>query len=158
MAADGSSLLFRSLPPELGFTAEEKRAIRVFARILSTRVGNRRRFTCVIGDDSELRRLNKSFRGCDYATDVLSFPSHDSVGDLGELIISAERAEAQALEFGHDRTDEIRVLMLHGLLHLTGMDHEHDHGEMARAERKWRAELGLPATLIARASNARMAR
>jgi len=75
---------------------------------------------------------------------------------LGDLIISAERAQAQALKFGHNRLDEIRILMLHGILHLTGMDHENDSSEMERAERKWRVDLKLPASLIARASSTRM--
>lgn len=117
-------------------------------------MANGRPFTCVISDDAELRRLNNSFLGHDYATDVLSFPSQASVGELGELIISAERAEAQASDFGHDRIDEICILMLHGVLHLCGMDHEHDRGQMAIAEEKWREELGMPVTLIARTGHA----
>ena len=148
-------MLFRALPPELNLTPEEKRAIRSFARTLGTRVAKGRPFTCVIADDAELRRLNHSFLGHDYATDVLSFPSHASTGQLGELILSAERAEAQASEFDHDRIDEICILMLHGVLHLCGMDHEQDRGRMASAEQKWREELGLPVTLIARAARRR---
>ncbi len=109
----------------------------------------------MIADDTELRRLNYSFLGHDYATDVLSFPSHSSAGELGELAISAERAEAQASEFGHNRIDEICILMLHGVLHLSGMDHEQDRGQMAKAEQKWREELGLPVTLIARTARRR---
>ena len=58
----------------------------------------------------------------------------------------------QAREFGHSLSDEIRILMLHGVLHLLGMDHETDRGEMARAEARWRKKLNLPASLIARAS------
>jgi probable rRNA maturation factor len=69
------------------------------------------------------------------------------------MAISADRAEAQAAEFGHTRTDEIRILMLHGLLHLAGMDHEHDSGEMACAEQRWRSELKLPEPLIARTTS-----
>lgn len=152
MSVDGSTVLFRALPAPLQLNAEEKRAIRAFARILTNRVVNRRSFGCVVSDDSELRRLNEEFLGHDYATDVLSFPSHGSNGNLGEMIISAERAAAQALEFGHPRVDEIRILMLHGLLHLSGMDHERDAGEMEAAERQWREALDLPLTLIARAS------
>jgi len=151
MSQSDTTVLFRALPTELNFSPQEKRALRSFARLLGTRVTNRRPFTCVIADDAELRRLNNAFLGHDYATDVLSFPSHASVGELGEMIISAERAELQAAEFGHDRIDEIRILMLHGVLHLSGMDHEHDRGEMAKAEQKWREDLGLPVTLIARA-------
>lgn len=154
MSESGSSsgnLLFRELPSHLQFSADEKRILRRFARTLSADVVNGRMFICVISDDRELRRLNNTFLGHDYATDVLSFPTGETGDDLGEIIISAERAEAQAAEFGHDRLDEIQVLMLHGLLHLAGMDHERDQGEMSRAENKWREELGLPATLIARA-------
>jgi probable rRNA maturation factor len=73
-------------------------------------------------------------------------------GHLGELAISVERADAQANSFGHSRVDEIRVLMLHGLLHLAGMDHETDRGAMSRAEKKWRSYFALPATLISRAN------
>ncbi len=119
------------------------------------RVASGRPYVCVIADDAELQRLNRSFRGQDCATDVLSFSSEDPAPHLGDIAISAERAEMQALEFGHPRLDEIRILMLHGLLHLTGMDHERDHGEMARAEQKWREELGLPLALIARAHSRR---
>jgi probable rRNA maturation factor len=153
MSESGSSLLFRELPQHLRFSKEEKRNLRSFARIAGNRVANRRKFTCVISDDTELRRLNATFLGHDYATDVLSFPQPTNPENLGEIIISAERAEAQASEFGHHRVDEICVLMLHGLLHLAGMDHETDRGEMARAESKWREELGLPATLISRSHN-----
>ncbi len=100
-------------------------------------------FTCLIADDRELWRLNQQFLSHDYPTDVLSFPSRDADGGLGEIAISVERAAAQACEFGHTRIDEIRILMLHGVLHLTGMDHERDHGEMAQAEQQWRAEFGI---------------
>jgi probable rRNA maturation factor len=103
--------------------------------------------TCLITDDRELRRLNRQFRGLDYPTDVLSFPNHNG----GELAISLDRARAQAEEHGHSVFDELRILMLHGVLHLRGMDHETDSGEMARAELRWRRKLGLPAGLIERA-------
>jgi probable rRNA maturation factor len=95
-----------------------------------------------------MQKLNRDFLQHDYPTDVLSFPSEDA--GLGDLAISVERAEAQAREFGHRRTQELQVLMLHGLLHLLGHDHEKDRGDMARAERKWRSEFKLPATLIIR--------
>jgi probable rRNA maturation factor len=79
----------------------------------------------------------------------LSFPADGDAG-LGDMAISAARAAAQAREYGHSRLDEIRILMLHGLLHLKGMDHQTDGGAMARAESRWRRKLGLPAGLIAR--------
>ncbi len=151
-------MLFRALDATLKLSTEEKRVLRSFARALSDRVVSGRSYTCVITDDAELRRLNNAFLGHDYATDVLSFPSADVAGDLGEIAISVERAESQAREFGHSRIEEIQILMLHGLLHLAGMDHERDAGEMARAERKWRAEFDLPLNLISRARTARQAR
>jgi probable rRNA maturation factor len=152
MLFSATTVLFRTLRSSFEFTAEEKRSLRTFARTLSLQVANGRTFTCVISDDTELRRLNHAFRGGDYATDVLSFPGQNGADDIGEMIISAECAESQATGFGHKRIDEIRILMLHGVLHLLGMDHEHDRGEMDGAERKWREELGLPLTLIARAT------
>lgn len=158
MSQSDTTVLFRALPTELNFSLQEKRALRSFARTLQTHLAGRRSFTCVIADDAELRRLNNAFLQHDYATDVLSFPSHTDAGEIGEMIISAERAGLQASEFGHDRIDEIRILMLHGALHLSGMDHEHDRGEMAAAEQKWREELGLPLTLIVRAGPTRARR
>jgi len=100
--------------------------------------------TCLITTDKELRSLNRKFRGKDYATDVLSFPAED-------IAISFDRAAAQAAERGHKVEDELRILILHGLLHLAGMDHETDSGAMERAEVKWRKRLGLPTGLIERA-------
>lgn len=147
---DDCTVLFRSLPTHLKFSAEEKRALTSFARCLARRVVDARPFTCLITGDSELRKLNSTFLGHDNPTDVLSFPACNPENTLGEMAISADRAEAQASEFGHTRMDEIRILMLHGLLHLMGMDHERDSGEMARAEERWRAELNLPQPLIAR--------
>ena len=107
-------------------------------------VANGRVVTCLITGDSELRRLNRRFRGKNYATDVLSFPPD-------EMAISLDRAAAQAKELGHSVDEELRILMLHGVLHLCGMDHEVDSGEMRRAEMRWRKRLGLPAGLIERA-------
>ena len=103
----------------------------------------------MITDDRELARLNRLFLGKDYPTDVLSFPSAGP-GPIGELAISVDRAREQAEEHGHEASDEIRILMLHGVLHLLGMDHDHDRGAMGRAEKRWRQEFGLPAGLIER--------
>ena len=118
-----------------------------FARDLSRAATAGRPFDCLITGDAELHRLNRTFLGNDYPTDVHSFPNGDA---LGEIAISAERAAAQAHSFGHSLLDEIRILMLQGLLHLSGMDHEKDRGEMARAEAHWRSKFGLPQNLIAR--------
>ena len=114
-------------------------------------VAGGRPFVCLITDDRELRRLNRGFLGHDYPTDVLSFPS-DSGDSLGDLAVSIQRARAQARQYGHSTEDEVRVLMLHGVLHLIGYDHETDAGRMERAERRWRRELELPGGLIERAA------
>ena len=148
MPSGESTVLFRALP-QPRFSPQEKRALKTFAASLSSRIAAGRSFTCLLTDDRELQRLNQSFLGKDYATDVLSFPTECS-DELGELAISVQRAEEQAAEFGHSRLREIQILMLHGLLHLSGMDHETDGGEMARAEEKWRIEFSLPPTLIER--------
>jgi probable rRNA maturation factor len=121
-----------------------------FARRLERDVAKGRAFDALITGDSELRRLNRDFRGKDYATDVLSFPSDDANGHLGDIAISLGRARAQAREFGHGIEQEVQILMLHGVLHLLGYDHETDTGAMARAEERWRSKLGLPNGLIER--------
>jgi probable rRNA maturation factor len=150
--SDGSTVLFGAIPAHLQFSLEDKRILRSFVRTLSRDITGGRTFTCLLTDDRELQRWNNDFLGHNYPTDVLSFPAAGANGNLGEIAISAERAAAQAQEFGHSIIDEIRILMLHGVLHLTGMDHEADDGEMQRAEEKWRAEFGLPHALIARQS------
>jgi probable rRNA maturation factor len=153
MPPEGSTVLFGAIPSHLKFSSEEKRALRRFVRDLERSVAQGGAFTCRITDDHELQRLNSQFLGDDYPTDVLSFPDASGVTNgLGEIAISCERAQAQAEEFGHGRVEEIQILMLHGVLHLTGMDHERDAGEMERAEQRWRCEFGLPDSLIGRAA------
>ena len=107
----------------------------------------------LLARDATLRKLNREFRGKDKATDVLSFPAADFSASKhgGDLAISFETAQRQAEEHGHTLNEELRVLMLHGLLHLAGMDHETDDGEMAECEAKLRKKLKLPVGLIARA-------
>ena len=144
MSPDEDLVLFRRVRASL-----RRRPVRDFARRLRETVAAEREFVCLITDDRELRRLNRRFLGADHATDVLSFPSADRES-MGEIAISAERAAAQARAFGHSLSDEIRILMLHGVLHLKGMDHEADSGEMARAERRWRKALNLPSGLVER--------
>ena len=165
---DGSTVTFRRVPPSLA-----QRTIERFARKLQHEVAKGRAFDCLITGDAELRRLNREFRGKDYATDVLSFPAGPEHGVgrrkrlphikqagpvtgqempvlLGGVAISLARARVQAREFGHSTEREIQILMLHGLLHLLGLDHETDRGHMARVEKRWRSRLGLPNGLIER--------
>ena len=157
-----------------------KRELRAFAGRLRDEVAGGRLFTCLFTDDRELERLNRMFLSKDSATDVLSFPSagtnfsetraqrtapavresRDSsagarrgslpVRCLGEMAISVQRAAQQAAEHDHATADELKILMLHGLLHLLGHDHEADRGGMGRLEKRWRRELSLPEGLIER--------
>ena len=99
-------------------------------------------------DAATIAALNGEHRGKPEPTDVLSFPG--VAPHLGDLAISIQRARRQAREFGHAPEEEVRILILHGLLHLLGMDHENDDGRMDRAERRWRARLGLACGLIER--------
>ncbi len=151
MSPEGSTVTFRRISGTL-----HRRAVERFAKKLEEDVARGRGFDCLITTDAELRRLNRDFRGKDSITDVLSFPAQRLPGRggpprrLGDLAISLPRARAQARQFGHDAEQEIEILMLHGLLHLLGMDHETDGGRMARAEKRWRARLGLPNGLIER--------
>lgn len=131
---------FRRVPASL-----DRDCIENFAQNLKGGVARAVEFHCLVTTDADLRKMNAQFLGKDYATDVLSFP------ESGDVAISLQRARAQAREFGHSVEDEIRILMLHGALHLVGMDHETDGGKMARAESRWRKKLGLPGSLIARA-------
>lgn len=111
----------------------------------------------LLAGDATLRRLNRNFRGKDKATDVLSFPAAgaedgNGAGVAGDLAISLQTAARQAARFGHSLRDEVRILLLHGLLHLAGFDHETDQGEMAAREAELRRELRVETGLIARAT------
>ena len=92
--------------------------------------------------DREMRRVNLSFRNLDKTTDVLSFPGEDGDssdgGHLGDILISMPVARRQAAAAGHGVEREIRTLLLHGVLHCLGYDHETDDGEMERVERRLR--------------------
>jgi probable rRNA maturation factor len=102
----------------------------------------------------KIRRLNREYRGKDKATDVLSFPASPLVQsqEKGDLAISVETARKQSAACGHSIGAEIKILILHGLLHLAGYDHETDNGRMARHELVLRARFGLPQGLIERSS------
>jgi probable rRNA maturation factor len=110
----------------------------------------------LVTNNHELRSLNRQFRGKDRPTDVLSFPAAVAPGRplkqlAGELAISADVARENADRLGHPLAEEIKILALHGILHLAGFDHEHDHGQMARREIQLRQELNLNSSLIERA-------
>ncbi len=150
MSPDDIPLLFHtSSRPSQRVDREE---LRDFLGELTRRVARGRTINCLIANDSEVRRLNRQFRGKNQATDVLSFPPAKANGLAGDIAISIDRARVQAAERGHSLADELRILMLHGALHLAGMDHESDSGEMARAESRWRKKLGLPDGLIERST------
>ena len=119
----------------------------------------------LVTSSSEMKALNRRFRGKDKATDVLSFPAeahdvreqdsarkHDDARKqfAGEIAISAEIATQNARDIGHTTGEEVKILVLHGLLHLRGSDHERDNGQMARRENQLRGRLGLPSGLIER--------
>jgi probable rRNA maturation factor len=115
--------------------------------------------TVAIVSDARVRALNRKFRKKDKPTDVLSFPDTGlprrsgeaaEAGYLGDVVIASGVAARQAREAGHPLATELRVLALHGLLHLLGYDHEHDDGRMARLERRLRKRGGLGEGLIER--------
>ncbi|MCC7153780.1 MAG: rRNA maturation RNase YbeY [Bryobacterales bacterium] len=139
----GPTIIFRRTPA--GLRRDE---VRDFARKLSAQTADGKPFCCLLTSDAHLRRLNRQFRGKDVSTDVLSFPL--SGGSLGDVAVSIQTAARQAAEFGHDLETEIEILMLHGVLHLLGHDHESDRGAMRRTETRWRRHFGLPAGLIER--------
>jgi probable rRNA maturation factor len=108
----------------------------------------------LVTSSAELRSLNRQFRGTDHATDVLSFPAPPGIADswraAGEVAISADIARENAGRLGHSVADEVKILALHGILHLAGFDHERDNGEMARKELQLRRRLKLEVGLIER--------
>jgi probable rRNA maturation factor len=105
--------------------------------------------TVAVVSDGRIRELNRRYRRKNRPTDVLSFPA-DEPGQLGDVLIALGVATRQAAAAGHNFSTELRVLALHGLLHLLGYDHERDNGEMRRLERRLRLKGGLREGLIER--------
>lgn len=138
------SLRMPSTRALMRFLAEARAAVRLRGQV-----------SVLLTTDLAIRRLNRRFRGINKPTDVLSFPASALPGGAepvaGDLAISVPMARRQAVEQGHALSTEIKILLLHGLLHLAGYDHETDDGKMARRERLLRARLGLPSGLIERA-------
>ena len=111
----------------------------------------------LLTSDEAVRELNHRFRHKNTATDVISFPAAKQDGITsprrqlaGDLAISLDTAARQAEHYGHSLTAEVKILILHGLLHLAGLDHETDTGEMAAKEQQLRSQLDLPTGLIDR--------
>jgi len=108
-----------------------------------------REATIVFVSDRKIKELNRTYRGKHYATDVLSFPTNPAEfeaefkSNLGDVVVSVDRATAQAKKADHSFADEVKQLILHGLLHLCGYDHETDRGQMNRLELRFRRRLGI---------------
>ncbi|BAF72219.1 MULTISPECIES: rRNA maturation RNase YbeY [Sulfurovum] len=116
-----------------------------------------REIELIITDNENIQELNREYRDRDNPTDVLSFPletpfTEQSVFDipLGTIVISADFVRERAKTYGHTEQDELKLLFIHGLLHLLGYDHETDEGEMRQKEREIIEEFGLPSSLIIR--------
>ncbi|MBO0910621.1 MAG: rRNA maturation RNase YbeY [Acidobacteria bacterium] len=127
------------------------RSLDAFVAEASRAAGLRGGVTVLITSNSKIRGLNSRFRGKDSPTDVLSFPA-GPLGDgcSGDIAVSLDIAARNARELGHSLSEEVRVLILHGILHLAGYDHEEDRGEMEAKETVLRRKLGLPAGLVER--------
>ena len=136
-----------------------KRSLAQFLARAKSAVRIRGQISVLLTTDAGQRKLNHRFRHKNKSTDVLSFPALcESPGAekiVGDLSISVPTAKRQALQHGHSLSTEIKVLILHGVLHLAGYDHETDAGEMARIERRLRTQLRLPGGLIERTGAAK---
>ena len=144
-AASASDLSLPTARTLSRFLTEAQAAVRLRGQV-----------TVLLTSDQMLRSLNRRFRGKNKATDVLSFPVDATAPGaekiVGDLAISVPTARRQAATQAHSLSTEIKVLILHGLLHLAGFDHEADAGQMARRERLLRGKLRLPLGLIERAA------
>ena len=129
----------------------------VFANILIQQISETQNKSATVAfiSDRKMRELNRDFRGKNSTTDVLSFPfeaedfqsksESSATGDgyLGDIAVSVEQAQRQSVENNLDFETEIKQLILHGVLHLCGYDHEHDAGEMNEVELQFRDKLGI---------------
>jgi probable rRNA maturation factor len=143
-------------PPSSFETTLSTSTLTRFLNRARTAVGIKGQVDVLLANDPTLRHLNKTFRGKNKSTDVLSFPAPSAFAakHAGDLAISLETAARQAKTYGHTLAEETKILLLHGLLHLSGEDHETDTGEMAAREAALRRELRLPNTLIERTTQA----
>ena len=129
-----------------------EQALARFAQRARKAAGLRGQVNVVLTSSRDIRALNRRFRGKDKPTDVLSFPPLPVVADAfsGDIVISTDIACRNARLYRHAPAQELKILILHGMLHLAGYDHESDRGEMARKEERLRRELGLSNGLIRR--------
>ena len=143
-----------SLQIQAGSADLKKNAEKIlrFSRRARTIVGLRGTVGVMVDSNDRMRAMNRYFRRKDKATDVLSFPAAPGIrqSHAGDIAISAKIAAANACSLGHSTSEEIKILILHGMLHLAGYDHETDSGRMARLERRLRQQLGLPGSLTER--------
>jgi probable rRNA maturation factor len=132
-----------------------EQALARFAQRARKAAGLRGQVNVVLASSRDMRALNRRFRGKDKPTDVLSFPPVPVVAEAfsGDIVISTDIACRNARLYQHAPAQEVKILILHGMLHLAGYDHESDHGEMARKEERLRRQLGLSNGLIRRADH-----
>ena len=142
-----------SPPKSLNLKVPSARSLARFLSRAQAAVGLRGEVTVLLTTNAATRKLNRRFRGKNKTTDVLSFPAGTTGPEkiAGDLAISVDTARRQGTACGHSLGTELKILMLHGLLHLAGYDHEIDAGRMARRERLLRGRLNLPQGLIERA-------
>jgi probable rRNA maturation factor len=135
-------------------------ALTRFVQRTQRRVGLRGSVDVLLAGNHDLRALNRRFRGKNQPTDVLSFPAGEGPrnGFAGDIAISVDIAKQNAKRLGHTPVEEIKILCLHGLLHLAGFDHECDQGRMARKELSLRRRLGLASGLTERVAAGRAPR
>ena len=142
-----------AIEAKFGRAGLKKSRLTTFLSTAKKEAGLEGAVSVLLTGDAEIRKLNREFRHKDKATDVLSFPAPETTGRTklaGDLAVSVETADREAETRGHALVLELQVLLLHGILHLAGYDHETDNGEMARKEESLRRKLGLNQGLIAR--------
>jgi probable rRNA maturation factor len=127
------------------------KALERFVGVVRRETRLRGEVNVLLANDRKMRELNRRFRRKDKTTDVLSFPSLNG----GDIAISVPLAKLNARALGHEICDELKILILHGALHLKGHDHESDNGAMARLEQRLRKKLELPLSLTERAKGRR---
>lgn len=145
-------ILISKYPEELVFPEEIGENVRKALEKMGELYGlEREEVSVTLTDNAYIHSLNREYRGVDRPTDVLSFALNESrepeisggarINVLGDLVISVERAEEQAVEYGHSLRREVAFLTVHGMLHLLGYDHLED-GEREEMEKEQRFVMG----------------